>query len=77
MSFYHLSPSLIINSNSFFTPFNSNINDLSIIYIPWSNITDKPNFKQIAYSGNYYDLSNLPSLFTSSTLSSNLNNYTL
>ena len=49
MSFYHLSPSINTNGNSSFTPFNSNINDLSLIYIPWSNIIDKPNFKQMQH----------------------------
>ena len=56
------SPYLDTNGNFSFIPSNSNINDISLIYIPWSNITFKPNFSQVSTSANYLDLLNLPDL---------------
>ena len=62
MTSFHLFPPLFDDGNFSFSPFNSNINDVSLSYIPWSNITYKPFFSSIAFYPNYYDLINLPDL---------------
>ena len=81
----HSLPHFYTDGNSSFSPFNSNIYDLSLIYTPWSNISYKPSFANISTSANYFDLINLPnlSIYTSNNdlisssnfLFSNLSNF--
>jgi len=54
-------PSQDTGGNQLFLPSTSNINDISLISIYWSEILGKPSFCNVAITANYNDLINLPS----------------
>ncbi len=61
-------PSLDTGGNQLFLPSSSNINDISLISIFWSDILGKPSFCNVAITANYNDLINLPSNTGSSSV---------
>jgi len=54
--------------NQLFLPSTTNITDISLISIYWSDILGKPSFCNVAITANYNDLINLPSISSSSVV---------
>ena len=61
-------PSQDTGGNQLFLPSSSNITDISLISIFWSDILGKPSFCNVAITANYNDLINLPSNTGSSSV---------